>query len=132
MDRVSTSLRLFENSYSSDVSDDDFFNRHALVESKLRMLPILAEIPSEKIYHWRDSIINGRLGYSRQRPFYLAIRTAADNILPYEQRSLPRAFLSLLEYAVKEGSLLSEELERRILAAHSIFDKIAGKIQLTN
>ena len=130
IDKISTSLRLFNTSYSSDVSDDDFFNRHALVEVKLKMLPVAAGIPPEKFYNWRDSIINGRLGYSRQRPLYDAIRIASDHILPHEERSLPDAFLSLLEHARRESNLLSEELERRILVAHSIFDKISGKIQL--
>jgi glycosyltransferase involved in cell wall biosynthesis len=129
LDRTVTAVRASANSYSSRVTDDDFFRRHALVESKLRALSAASRIPHSTVRSWRFAVVNARLSMTRQRALYDAVRAASTDIGEWERSSIPTQFWDFLNRTSHEMELLSDDLDRRSASAFATFDLLAGPLE---
>ena len=131
LDRVVAAVRASSGSYSRSAADEDFLRRHALVEKKLRALPVASALDPALIQHWRFAIINARLSITWQRRLlglFDQVKQAASGIQPYERDNIPPDLLSMIETCATQCASLEAELVRRVATAEAIFEEVAGPL----
>ncbi len=74
--------RVSATTYSGSASDDDCFRRHALVEKRLRALPLPYEKNERLFAQFRTSTIASRLAEAYQRRLFEALRGSCEAIPP--------------------------------------------------
>ena len=130
IDEVFAVVRAGEGNYHRAVRDEDFFRRHALVETKLRSLELSEPIDPIWLRIWRDRLINSHLAVTRQQQIYASLRGALTNIEAWERDGLPAGFDECSSRVLAEVSKWEDELEKRVSSAHEMFDALAGPLEL--
>ena len=130
IDEVFAVVRSGSGNYHHAGSEEDFFRRHALLETKLRALDLPVPLDPIWLRIWRDRLINGRLGATRQQQIYASLRGALANINAWERDSLPVEFDERASRILADVSRWEDELEERVTSAHLTFDAMAGSLGL--
>lgn len=130
IDDVFAVVRAGAGNYHRTASDQDFFRRHALVESKLRALAFPAPIDPIWLRIWRERLINSHLAASRQQQIYASLRGTLTNIEAWEREGLPTDFDECSSRVLAAVSQWEDDLDKRVAAAHEMFDALAGPLAL--
>ena len=125
VNEIGVVMRKSKETYSASTSNEEFFFRHALVESRLRKICANKIIPDELIERWRFNLINGRLAITRQEQFISTIREFYQQIRIEEDGSLPNRFTSCRKYLMDQIDNLETELNEQRTMAQFIFKKNA-------
>ena len=130
IDEVFAVVRAGEGNYHRAARDEDFFRRHALVETKLRSLELSEPIDPIWLRIWRDRRINSHLAVTRQQQIYASLRGALTNIEAWERDGLPAGFDECSARVLAEVGKWEDDLEKRVSSAHEVFDALAGPLEL--
>jgi glycosyltransferase involved in cell wall biosynthesis len=127
VDEVFAAVRADTGNYHRSAAAEEFFRRHAMVESKLRAH--LAAPPDPNWVHvWRHRIIESRLATTRQRRFFDSVRETLDGIEPWERASLSVGFIDCSSRVLADVNQLEHDLDREISFAYRTFDAVAGML----
>jgi glycosyltransferase involved in cell wall biosynthesis len=127
IDEVFAAVRADTGNYHRSAAADEFFRRHAMVESKLRAH--LAAPPDPNWVHvWRHRIVESRLATARQRRFFDSVRETLDRIEPWERASLSASFIDCSSRVLADVNQLEHDLDREISLAYRTFDAVAGTL----
>jgi glycosyltransferase involved in cell wall biosynthesis len=130
IDEVFVAVRGSGGSYHRSANEEEFFRRHALVESKLRALNLPSPLDPVWLRIWRDRLINSRLAVTRQQQIFDSLRATLAGIEAWERDSLPVNFFECSSRVLAEIGRLESELEDRVSSAHLMLDALAGPLEL--
>ena len=120
--------RVSVTTYNGSASDEEVFRRLALVEKKLRALPLPHEASEQLFAQFRTSAISSRFVEVFQRQLLGTVRASCDFIPPDALQMFPpqpAAFVaSLQENCARLEATLDENIEK----ARRIFDEVAGPL----
>jgi glycosyltransferase involved in cell wall biosynthesis len=123
---IVATCRLNPASYSAKATDKEFFERHALVEKKLKELALPYSFDPAWFRAWREHVINGRHASTRQKEFVSLVREKLGSMQPWERSSYPDRFLALTAQLTETCDVLERELEEKVAQARHIFNQQAG------
>ena len=121
--------RVSATTYSGSAKDDDFFRWQALVEKKLRALPLPYETDERLWAQFRTATIASRTAEFHQRRLFDTLRGFCDSVPPAERQMFPpepAAFVGKLE---EECAHLETNLNSKIERARQIFNDVAGPVE---
>ncbi|MGA9598885.1 MAG: glycosyltransferase [Methylocystis sp.] len=121
--------RVSATTYSGSASDDEHIRRHALVEKKLRALPLPYQTDERLFAQFREATIGSRFAEAFQRQLFHAVRGACDSV-PSDALQMfppePRAFVTSLK---QDCAHLEATLDEQIERARQIFNEVAGPVE---
>lgn len=126
VDEIVVTMRKAADTFSAKATDELFFVRHALVERGLREACSTQIILPEVIEKWRFSLINSRLGITRQEQFISTTRDFYQQIQPWEVDSLSKRFANCRKYLIEQMDALEIEIREQRTNAEAIFKRIVG------
>lgn len=121
--------RVSDKTYSGSASDDDFFRRHALVEKKLRALPLPFNADERIWAQFRTTTIASRTAEFHLRRLFETIRGYCDSVPPSERQMFPAEPAAFVEKLQAECSSLESRLNSQIERARQIFNEVAGPVE---
>jgi glycosyltransferase involved in cell wall biosynthesis len=128
VDQVASIVRFSPGAYGQSVDDATHFREFALAERKLMALDLGYRVDPRWRRRWRDNVINERLANRWQKGFFDAVRKP---IAAFDRWHLPRLAPGLGEIATQLQANAPEwekEIDRRVAAAESAFDSVAGPL----
>jgi len=121
-------MRMSKSTYSGSANDEDYFRRHALVEKKLRALPLPYETDERLWAQFRKATINCRTGESSQRRLFEMVREYCGSVPAGELAMFPSEPAAFVESLPKDCARLETALNDQIERGRQIFDEVAGPI----
>ena len=109
--------------------DDDFFRCYALVEKRIRALPLPYETDERLWAQFRTATIASRTAEFHQRRLFKTVRGYCNSVPPAELQmfpSEPGAFVAKLQ---EECARLETKLNSQIERARQIFNEVAGPVE---
>ncbi len=128
IDALVSAGRVSKKSYSGSASDDDYFRLYALVEKRLRALPLPYVKDEGPFAQFRAASINGRTAEAFQRRLFNSIREFCDSIPPDVLWMFPQEPAAFIESLKMDCARLEAALDDNIENARRIFDEVAGPI----
>jgi glycosyltransferase involved in cell wall biosynthesis len=123
---IMATCRMDPASYSASAKDADFFQRHALVEKKLRALPLPYSVPDAWYASWRDGLVTRRLATRFHAEAALHLRALEEKAGAWAHAALSPRFGQLLPSLASEADALHAELTQRIAGAYDTMDATTG------
>jgi glycosyltransferase involved in cell wall biosynthesis len=130
VDEVFAVVRAGAGNYHRSGTEEEFFRRHALVETKLRALNLPMPLDPIWLRIWRDRLINSRLAVTRQQQIYASLRGTLTSIETWERDGLPQGFDECSSRLLADIGRWESELEKQVSSAHRAFDTYAGPLGL--
>ncbi len=121
-------MRMSKSSYSGSASDDDYFRCYALVDKKLRALPLPYETAERLWAQFRKATINCRTAESSQRRLFEMVRGYCDSVPACELEMFPPEPATFFNSLQKDCARLETALNDQVERARQIFNEVAGPI----
>lgn len=129
LDEVATDVRHSQGSYGQSSDGESFFREYALVERNLMRLDLGYRVRTRWRRKWRGNVINERLAHRWQGQFFDSIRGPLAAFDPWHRTRFQDDLGEIAMRLHVHAQDWERELARRVAAAESIFDEIAGTLQ---
>lgn len=121
-------MRMSKSTYSGSANDEDYFRRHALVEEKLRTLPLPYETDERLWAQFRKATINCRTAEASQRRLFEMVRGYCGSVPPDQLEMFPSEPAAFVNSLQKGCARLETALNDQIERGRQIFNEVAGPI----
>jgi hypothetical protein len=121
-------MRMSKSTYSGSANDEDYFRRHALVEEKLRTLPLPYETDERLWAQFRKATINCRTAEASQRGLFEMVRGYCGSVPPDQLEMFPSEPAAFVNSLQKGCARLETALNDQIERGRQIFNEVAGPI----
>ncbi len=129
MDTPVAVARVSDKTYSGSAGDDDYFRSYALVEKRIRALPLPFK-PDERLWaQFRTATIASRTAEFHQRRLFEAVRGYCDSVPPAELQMFPLEPAAFVGRMQEECGRLETRLNSQIERARQIFNEVAGPVE---